>query len=163
MHLFILFALLLLPTAVLAEEDKIEEAIPVSVKPQASAEAVDIAAVCHKVISAQMGEKDWHAFVLKAQARFKDWSREYDTSDVKRFLDDKLLQLAPSVQSGKGTAVRDFCSWLALYDFFYEPVPKYIDDIGRDDKAWIAEQLSDLDWDRIASRIRERGKGSKGE
>ena len=120
------------------------------------AEPINIAEVCHKLIVEHMGKPGWESFVLKAQKRYSDYAREYDVSDIKRFLDDKLLQLAPSVKSGKGAALREFVSWLALYDFFAEPLPGYIRDIAEEDKAWIADQLQDFNWERVAQNIKEK-------
>jgi len=155
MQRLILIALFV-STAAFAVEEKKHEPILVSV----AAAPIDIAEVCHRLVSQDMGEKVWHAFIQKAQSRFKDFSREYDTADIKRFLDDRLLQLAPGVKSGKGSSVKEFCSWLALYDLFSEPIPRYIQEISQTDKAWIAEQLADFNWERTAMRIKEKHNGT---
>ena len=120
-------------------------------------EKLDIARITHGLVLKDMGEAPWLSFVAATRQRFEDWSRDYGNSNnMKHFLDDKLLQLAPSVKSGKGSNLREFCKWMALYDAFNEPLPHFIADISEKDKRWIVQELSDFNWDRAARRIQEK-------
>jgi hypothetical protein len=136
-----------------AEDDHKNQLINVSVH-----EKLDIAAITHSLVLQDIGDEAWTSFVSKARKRFEEWSREYDNNNVKQFLDDKLLALAPGVKSGKGARLREFCKWMALYNEFSEPLPHYISDISDDDKRWIANVLSDFDWDRAALTIKEKAR-----
>jgi len=117
---------------------------------------LNIAKICRDLVAKDLGEAGWNKFLEKAQTRFDEWSFEYGTFDKKRFLDDKLITLAPRVTSGKGEALREFCSWLALYDQYQEQLPRYIREIREEDKEWITSQLSRFDWNSAAQKIKEK-------
>ena len=121
-------------------------------------EKLNVAKLSHSLLIRDMGDAAWTDFVSKTRSRYKEWSREYDNDNVKHFLDDKLITLAPRVTSGKGASLREFCKWMALYDVFSEPLPHYISDISEKDKRWIMNELSDFDWDRAALRIKEKAR-----
>ena len=121
-------------------------------------EKMDIANITHGLVLKDLGEAQWSSFVSKTRQRYEEWCHDNDSSNMKHFLDDKLLELAPSVKSGKGSSLRDFCKWMALYDAFNEPLPHYIADISEKDKRWIVQELSDFNWDRAARRIQEKSR-----
>jgi len=116
---------------------------------------LNIAVITYNLVTHDMGHAEWDTFVKKVQARFKDWSHEYDNNNMKQFLDDRLIELAPSVTSGKGKSLKEFCQWLALYNVYSEQLPSYIRDIPDDDKRWIQTELADFNWNRTALKIKE--------
>jgi hypothetical protein len=147
-----------------------KEAVPVAVETsvrtkdapviQATVEEreLNIAEITYNLVTKDLGEAEWKRFVSGAESRFKSWSEEYDSNNMKRFLDDRLIVLAPRVTSGKGEHLKEFCKWLALYNVFYEQLPRYIRDISSEDKKWIANELADFNWDRCAQKIKEKAK-----
>lgn len=159
-----ILAAILSTAAMAAENEPKPEVVEVSVTPKAAAETdsrtepLDISHITFSLITRDMGESEWQKFVKKVQVRFNDWSQEYDNNNVKQFLDDRLIALAPGVQSGKGAALREFCQWLALYKVFSEQIPRYIRDLSEDDKRWIRDELQDFDWNRVALKIKENAK-----
>jgi hypothetical protein len=120
------------------------------------APVLNVSQICFQKVHKDLGEAEWNKFVLKAQNRYKDWSKEFDVYDVKRFLDDKVMQLAPGVVSGKGAKLKEFACWVALYDFFLEPLPSYIGELSEDDRRTFHKELQDFDWDRCALIIKEK-------
>lgn len=117
---------------------------------------LNIALVCRELITKDMGEAGWKSFKDKAQNRFDEWAFEYNIFDKKRFLDDKLLTLAPKITSGKGDALREFCAWLAMYDHYQEQLPRYIRDIREEDKEWISNTIANFDWNTAAQQVKEK-------
>jgi hypothetical protein len=127
--------------------------------PNAYEAELNIAEVSYNIVVEDMGVQDWNLFVKSAEKRFNEWSEENNnTSNVKRFLDDQLIILAPRVTSGNANNLKDFCKWLALYNVFSEPLPRYIRDIKNADKKWIQAELADFNWARSAQRIKERAR-----
>jgi hypothetical protein len=118
------------------------------------APVLNVAQICFQKVHKDLGESEWNKFVMKAQNRYKDWSTEFDVHDVKRFLDDRLMQLAPGVVSGKGAKLKEFACWVALYDFFVEPLPSYIGELSEDDRRTFHNELQNFDWDRCALIIK---------
>jgi len=146
---FIIYTLLVASITAAASENQLVAAenepsrvIEVSVRSElALTEELNIAEITHDLITREMGEPEFKMFVQKVNKRFKDWSHEYDNNNLKQFLDDRLIALAPTVTSGKGKALRDFCQWLALYRVFSEPLPRYIQDISDEDKQRESQAL----------------------
>ncbi|HYF49313.1 MAG TPA: hypothetical protein VEJ63_07905 [Planctomycetota bacterium] len=130
----------------------------VTVANPGSTEELNIAEITHDLVTRDMGNDEWHKFVQKVHNRFEDWSREFDNGNLKQFLDDRLIALAPTVTNGKGETLREFCRWLALYKVFSEPLPRYIRDISDEDKLWIKNTLADFDWEGAALKIKENAK-----
>jgi hypothetical protein len=119
---------------------------------------LNISEITYNLVTKDMGDVEWQKFVTGAKSRFNSWAEEYDSTNLKRFLDDRLITLAPRVTSGKGEHLKEFCKWLALYNVFVEPLPRYIRDISSEDKKWIERELSDFNWDRCAQKIKEKAK-----
>jgi len=153
---FVISALLAVSFAASASETKDQQVIEISV--QSDGEELNIAEITHDLITREMGETEFQKFVAKTNERFKDWSREFDNGNLKQFLDDRLIAMAPTVTSGKGEALRNFCQWLALYRVHSEPLPRYIREISDEDKLWIKTVLADFDWDGAALKIKENAK-----
>jgi hypothetical protein len=150
---------LILSVSVHAASEKEKPVVVAVAHVEDPAPVLNVSQICYEKVFKDLGEAEWNKFVMKAQNRYKDWSREYDISDVKRFLDDKLIQLAPGVVSGKGSKLKEFACWLALYDFFYEPVPQYISEIDEEERRVFRKELQDFDWDRCALLIKEKYEG----
>ena len=153
----VICAVVLSLAAQAASEKEKPAAILVVHKPVGNdAPVMNVAQICYEKVYKDLGEAEWNKFVLKAENRFQDWSREFDVHDIKRFLDDKLMQLAPGVVSGKGAKLKEFACWVALYNFFAEPVPSYIGDLSEDDRRTFHKELQDFDWNRMAEIIKEK-------
>ncbi len=150
-------AAMLLAIAAHAVEQTPEAPLTVSVT-STHTRALNIAEITYKLVLEDMGESEWLEFVNKARTRFGHWSTEFDNNNMKQFLDDRLLALAPRVTSGKGAALCEFCQWLALYHLFGELPPSYIRDIPDRDKEWIQEILSKFDWNSAAKQIRAKAR-----
>jgi hypothetical protein len=134
----------------------IEESAPAAIHIQHESKPMDVARAAYEAVHREIGDIEWSKFVIKAQRRYNDFAKDYDTCDIKRFLDDKLIMLAPGVISGKGERLREFAHWLALYDFFAEPVPHYIADLSDQDRADFEREMQKLDWARMAKMIKEK-------
>jgi hypothetical protein len=143
-------------TAAMRTDGKEEQTIEVSAP--ASRGELNIAVITYDLVTRDMGQAEWDSFVKKVQSRFRDWSQEYDNNNLKQFLDDRLLELAPSVTSGKGHSLKEFCKWIALYNVYSEQLPRYIRDVPDSDKLWIQRELADFDWNRTALKIKENHK-----
>jgi hypothetical protein len=134
----------------------VEESAPAVIQIRHESKFMDVAKAAYQAVHREIGDIEWSKFVIKAQRRYSDYAKDYDNCDIKRFLDDKLIMLAPGVISGKGEKLREFAHWLALYDFFAEPVPHYIADIPEQDRADFEREMQKLDWDRMAKMIKEK-------
>jgi hypothetical protein len=144
--------------AMAAMRESVKEEQPIEVSAPASHAELNIAVITYDLVTRDMGQAEWDSFVKKVQSRFQDWSHEYDNNNLKQFLDDRLLELAPSVTSGKGHSLKEFCKWIALYNVYSEQLPRYIRDVPDSDKLWIQRELADFDWNRTALKIKENHK-----
>jgi hypothetical protein len=114
--------------------------------------------IAHDLITRDMKPDEWQQFVKKTAKSYESWINDYPDGNLKRFLDDKLLEIAPGVLGGSAKALKKMCAWVALYLEFREPPPSYISDISEKYRADIEDEMKDFSWERAAQKIKNRKK-----
>ena len=105
-----------------------------------------------------MKPEEWKTFLKKTQSRFETWEHDNQTGDMNQFLNDKLLEIAPSVKGGDVKALKKFVFWLALYYEFKQLPPSYIREVKPEYRKEIDQFMSDLNWERAAEIIKDNVK-----
>ncbi|MBE7464796.1 MAG: hypothetical protein HS116_15075 [Planctomycetes bacterium] len=123
----------------------------------------DVPGIAYGMMRHDLDDARWSAFCTANLKWFETWQRDNPSGNFKRFLDDKLLERAPGVLSGKTENLQKFIYWLALYHEFREPPPWYIRLMARKHGAEFADLLDDFSWDRFAARVQGKAERLKQE
>ena len=99
----------------------------------------------------------------EANSRFKTWSSSHDDStDRGLFLNDKLIEL--TAPKDVQTLKRVIC-WLALYEFYQEPLPKVVAQLSEADKRLYLDDLAkierDFTWEKALALFTRRAAEAK--
>ncbi|MCZ7648481.1 MAG: hypothetical protein M5U26_25010 [Planctomycetota bacterium] len=113
----------------------------------------DVPGTAWNMMRTDLDERAWRAYVAKALDHFETWSRDNPTGNFKRYLDDKLLERAPGVLSGKIENLQSFIYWLALYAEYREPPPWYIRMMARKHGREFENLLADFSWEKFSAQI----------
>jgi len=114
--------------------------------------------IAYDVAQKEMKPEEWKTFLKKTQSRFETWEHDNQTGDMNQFLNDKLLEIAPSVKGGDVKALKKFVFWLALYYEFKQLPPSYIREVKPEYRKEIDQFMSDLNWERAAEIIKDNVK-----
>ena len=126
--------------------------------PLHGADVRDMVEIAYDLMQKEMKPDEWKSYVKNANSRFESWCHDYPDGDIKRYLDDKLLELAPSVLSGSVKALKRMVFWVALYKEYKEPAPAYIREISEKYRKDMDEELANFSWERAAEKIKNRKK-----
>jgi hypothetical protein len=136
--------------------EKLVVAVCMSAILSGALQAQDIAQVAYDLTQKDMKPEEFREHVRKATVYFQRWSQDFPDGSMKRFLDDKLLAIAPSVTGGDVKALKKLVYWASLYKEFQEPMPAYIRDIATRYERELEAELKDFSWERIANKIKNR-------
>ena len=125
----------------------------------ALAKARRVAAIAYDITRKDMDEKQWKSYVRRQRSWYEDWVNDNPSGSFKRFLDDKLLQIALGVPKGKIKTLKKFVYWLAMYKHFGEPAPSYIRNIADKNRQDLDNLLEDFSWERASKLVRKKSKG----
>jgi hypothetical protein len=122
--------------------------------------------VAYEAVIANVEEKEWKAFVKKAENSFKQWETDRQGGSRNNFLNDRLLEIIPTIRSKDNTQkFRKIAMWLALYVEWREDIPSYLTkatpEIIEQFDAVIAEKP--FSWDRIAKFAQDLANQYSGE
>jgi hypothetical protein len=123
-----------------------------------SVAARDIVDIACELSSKEMKPAEWNQYVKSANAKFQTWISDNPDGNIKRYLDDKLIEIAPAVIGGNVKALKKMTLWTALYREFNEPAPEYLQEIATKYQKDLDEVLVDFTWEKAAERIKNRGK-----
>jgi hypothetical protein len=114
--------------------------------------------IAYNITQKEMKSEEWKAFLKKTKDRFATWESDNHGGDINQFLNDKLLEIAPSVKGGNIKALKNFVFWLALYHEFKQLPPEYIREVKPEYRQEIEGFLNDMNWERAAQMIKDNVK-----
>jgi len=120
--------------------------------------ARDIVDIAFELKDKEMKADEWQKFVKTTKSKYESWVNDYQDGNLKRYLDDKLLEIAPSVMGGNVKALKKMTFWVALYREFDEPPPGYLAEVATKYQKDLDEALKDFTWERAAEMIKNRKK-----
>lgn len=121
----------------------------------------DIPSIAFDITLKDMSKADWEKHVQKAQRDFDTWISDNPTGNLKRFLDDRLLQYGTWAVKGKISHLKKFIYWLPLYKEWKEQLPKYICEITEENWEDLNKLLSDWSWEKAHKLIKRKSKEHK--
>jgi hypothetical protein len=121
--------------------------------------ARDIVDIAFELKDKEMKAEEWQDFVKATKTKYETWVNDYEDGNLKRYLDDKLLQIAPGVMGGNVKALKNMTFWVALYREFNEPPPNYLAEVSVKYQKELDDALKDFSWERTAEMIKNRKKG----
>lgn len=95
---------------------------------------------------------EWHDQIRNADRSFEQWQKDNPDGDRKRFLDDKLLQIAHAVPD-KTETLKKYVMWLALYAHYSEPTPSYLERGGKYKQEIENLIEKDFSWDKALALV----------
>jgi hypothetical protein len=122
------------------------------------AAARDIEDIAYEIAQKEMKPGDWAKYVKSAKSRYETWSNDNDGGSVKRYLDDKLVEQAPSALGGEIKNVKKMVFWVALYKEFGEPAHSRLRELAVTYEADLDDLMSNFSWEKAASIIKNRNK-----
>jgi len=123
--------------------------------------ARDAAELGYELTQKELKPGEWEAFLKKVKGNYETWANDTQIGSMKRYLDDKLIEIGPGVLGGNVKSLKKFAQWLALYKEFGEPVPRYVSEAFEKYNAEIEEVMSKFTWELAAERIKNRNKELK--
>ncbi len=120
----------------------------------------EVSAVAAQVVIKHVPKQEWLSMIAEADRKFQTWSHDHDDSaDRGSFLNDKLKEMTCSIPTDVRLFKRVIC-WLALYEYYHEPLPEVLGQISEAEKR---QYLSDLDalergftWEKALTIFRQR-------
>jgi len=125
-------------------------------------QAREVPEIAYDIMRKDLKPTDWRKFVKRAQDSYETWAGDNPSGNFKRFLDDRLLQVALGVPSGEIKTLKKFICWLSLYREFGEPAPSYIRDIAEENKKDLDSLLEDFSWERASELVKKKKKDYDG-
>lgn len=122
--------------------------------------ARDIPSIAYDIMRKDMSEKDWEKYVRRVRAHFETWSDDNPSAsgNLKRFLDDRLLQFAVRVPKGKVSYLKRFIHFLSLYKEWKEMPPAYIRNIADENRSELDKLVADWSWDEAVKLVKKKAK-----
>jgi hypothetical protein len=120
--------------------------------------ARDIPSIAYDIMRKDLSEKDWKKYVRRSRGMYETWCDDNDSGDLKRFLDDRLLQFAVRVPKGKVIYLKRFIHWLSLYKEWKEMPPAYIREIADENRSELDALLADWSWDRAVALVKKKSR-----
>lgn len=122
----------------------------------ATASAREFCDIAHELAQKELGEPGWKQYIVSTKKKFETWSQDNDNADIKRYLDDKVLEWAPTVLRGNVKALKTMVCLVALYKEFQEPPLAKLSNIMMAHEKDLEDLLADFSWDKAAARIKDR-------
>jgi len=115
--------------------------------------------IAYDITIKDLKPEEWNKFCKKAKDRYEQWSKDNQGSgDLNQFLNDKLLEIAPSVKGGKIEALKKFVYWLALYQQYNQLPPEYIREVKPEYRDQLDTLLQNFQWETLANMIKDNVK-----
>ncbi|HYG75292.1 MAG TPA: hypothetical protein VEK08_09850 [Planctomycetota bacterium] len=124
----------------------------------ASASSKEVSEIAYEIARKEMSEANWKSHVRKARQNFETWSNDNNDGSMKRYLDDKLVQIAPAALSGDVKDLKRLVFWIALYVEFGEQQHSRLQEVALTHGEDFEEVLADFSWERAAQKIKMRKK-----
>jgi hypothetical protein len=121
-----------------------------------SASAREFCDIAHELAQKELGEPGWKQYIVSTKKKFETWSQDNDNGDMKRYLDDKVVEWAPTVLRGNVKALKTMVCLIALYKEFQEPPLNKLSTIMMAHEKDLEDLLTDFSWDKAAARIKDR-------
>ena len=121
-----------------------------------SAGAKEFVEIAHEIAVKELGEAGWKEYVRSTKKKFETWSNDNGDGTIKRYLDDKAMEWAPTVLRGNVKALKTMDCIVALYKEFEEPPLTKISNVMMSHEKDLEELLADFSWERAAQRIKDR-------
>ncbi|HYF47851.1 MAG TPA: hypothetical protein VEJ63_00480 [Planctomycetota bacterium] len=125
-----------------------------------TASAREIAEIAFELAQKEMKGDEWKKYVQSTHKKFETWSMDNGDAPMKRYLDDKLVEMAPGVLNGNVKALKKMVMWVALYKEFDEPAHSQLEELAFTHKSDFDELLKDFSWERFAEAIKNRKKAA---
>jgi hypothetical protein len=123
----------------------------------AAAQALEIAEVAHEIALKEMKPAEWSSYVATHRRKYQTWSESNNDGSIKRYLDDKLVEIAPGALKGNVNALKKLVFWVALYKEFDEPPHRQLDEVAATHEKELEDLLKDFSWEKAAASIKAHG------
>jgi hypothetical protein len=120
--------------------------------------ATDLADAAHQITRKEMKAEEYKKYVSDTKKKFETWSTDNGDGSMKRYLDDKLVEIAPGAMNGNVKALKKLVFWIALYKEFGEPAHSQVGEVSINYQEDIEGLLKDFSWEKAAAAIKERKK-----
>jgi hypothetical protein len=121
-----------------------------------SVTAKEISEIAYELAHKEMSADEWARYVRNVKTKYETWINDNGDGNLKRYLDDKTLELAPGILRGNVKALKSMVYWVALYHEFSEPPPNRLSEGMMAHEKELEELLEDFSWERAAAKIKER-------
>gem|GEM_PF-4178478 len=122
----------------------------------AIAQGSDLCGIAYEITQKDMSQSQWNGYVQKANSAYTEWCNDNPSGDRKKFLDSRLLQMAPGFLSGNVPEVKKAVYWISLYREYNEPLPSYVNKDMDRYSVLLTEAMKNFSWERAALIIRNR-------
>jgi len=119
----------------------------------------DLVQAAYDIARKDLSDEDWKKYIRKTDSSYETWQNDTPDGDLNRYLNDKLIEIAPSVRNGEIKALKRAMYWLALYKHYECQPPWYVRDVATQYRRALNALLRDFSWERASELIKREGKG----
>ena len=112
----------------------------------------------YEVTLKDMTPEEWKKFLKKTNDFYETWRDDNMGGDMKDFLDNQLICIAPGVKSGEIKTLKKVMCWMGLYHHFHEPLPWYIRDLAYENRQAFKRLFQDFSWEKCSQMVKGKVK-----